>query len=197
MGAIAIDEELADLFIKSDLIVDAPQAHRVEHSLEVQIPLIQRLLPEAKVVPINVQPCPESVEVGKYCATRSRSVERDVAFVGSTDLTHYGPAFGFESHGRGVAGVRWAKEVNDRRFVSLISAMKAEELVPEATSHRNACGPGAIAALVSAMRELGLTEYEELQHTCSAEVKGAIDSREEDSVGYESGVFRAPSAAQT
>lgn len=192
LGSVAIDAELAALFVKNESIADAPGAHEYEHSLEVQVPFLQRLLPKARIVPINVRPGPEAVEVGQFCAARVQTANRRVAFVGSTDLTHYGPSFGFEPHGRGAGGIRWAKEVNDRRLISLIAAMKAEEVVPEVEMNRNACGAGAVAALVSAMRELGATEYEELRHTCSAEAEGRIQQNAVDSVGYEAGVFRIP-----
>lgn len=163
--------------------------HMHEHAIEVQLPILRHLLPDARIVPIAVQPGPGSVGVGEFCAAAVLESPTRVAFLGSTDLTHYGPAFGFEPSGSGLAGVRWAKDVNDRRIVALIQAMDAEGIVPEAAVHRNACGAGAIAATVAAMRRIGGRRYHELKHTCSAEMNVGGDPDPVNSVGYESGVF--------
>jgi hypothetical protein len=189
LGGLEIDEDLADRFATAPLVTKDSQAHRYEHSIEVQLPILKRLLPEVEIVPISVRPGPEAVEIGRSCAQHVLASGRRVAFVGSTDLTHYGPAFGFEPHGRGQEGIRWAKQVNDRRLVGLIQAMDAEGVVPEAEMNHNACGAGAVAATIAAMRELGAVGYAELRHTCSAEVELPGYRDPYNSVGYEAGVF--------
>jgi len=190
LGIVEIDGELADRLACAPFISADPGPHAREHSIEVQIPILQTLLPKAKIVPVVVQPTQRATEVGERCAKAALDSGKRVAFVGSTDLTHYGPAFGFEPHGHGWPGIRWAKDVNDRRVVALLVAMNAEEVLPETALNRNACGPGAIAATLAAMRVLGATHYLELRHTCSAEVEGVADENPLNSVGYEAGIFR-------
>jgi hypothetical protein len=189
LGEVRVDEELARTFLDSPFLADAPAAHRYEHSIEVQVPLLQRALPNARIVPVSVRPGPEAAEIGRFCAEQVKSSGKRVGFLASTDLTHYGPAFSFEPHGRGERGIRWAKEVNDRRFIVLLGQMDADGLVTESARHRNACGPGAVASLVAAMRALGMTRYVELLHTCSAECAAVEDRDPYNSVGYETGVF--------
>jgi AmmeMemoRadiSam system protein B len=191
LGTLAIDEELAARFAKSRPVVDDPARHRCEHSIEVQLPLLKYVLPDVLIVPVGVRPSPDAADVGRTCARESATSGRRVAFLGSTDLTHYGPAFGFEPHGRGIDGIRWAKEVNDRRLVALLQAMDANAVVSEVAVHRNACGPGAVAALIAAMVEMHAAGYVELRHTCSAECEGAGGPDRYNSVGYEAGVFTA------
>jgi hypothetical protein len=87
--------------------------------------------------------------------------------------------------------VRWAKEVNDRRFVDLIKALDAEAVVPEAATNHNACGAGAVAAVIAAAREFGAGGYTELEHRTSAEREAGEGGRPVNSVGYEAGVFTA------
>jgi MEMO1 family protein len=166
--------------------------HFSEHSIEVQLPIIQYLMPDVRIVPINVPPGPHAAEVGRFCGRAARESGLSVAFLGSTDLTHYGPVFGFTPQGYGDGGIRWAKDANDRRFVSLIESLAAEAVVSEAATHQNACGPGAVAATIGAMRELGATKYLELRHTCSAEVEDLGNRDPLNSVGYEAGVFLYP-----
>jgi len=189
IGRIAVDHELAERVTISRWIQADPNVHAYEHSIEVGVPFIQTLMPQAKLLPIMVRPGPRAAEVGGTVAVAARDLGRRVAFIGSTDLTHYGPAFGFEPHGRGEQGVRWAKEVNDRRMVDLIAAFRADEIVPEAALSRNACGAGAVAATIAAAQVLGATRYVELLHTTSAEVEGRSGGRPVNSVGYEAGVF--------
>lgn len=189
VGELRIDEDLARRCTRDHRIVDDSNPHRHEHSIEVQLPLIQHLLPNVTIVPVGVRPGPDAPEIGRFCAFQAADLGRKVAFLGSTDLTHYGPAFGFEPHGCGAEGIRWAKEVNDRRLISLIQAGDADAIVPEALGHHNACGPGAVAATIGAVSELGVDCYVELRHTCSAET-GDVDDRDPyNSVGYEAGVF--------
>lgn len=189
LGPVAVDEGLAARLLGAPGAVANPDGHRFEHSIEVQLPLLRYLLPEVQVVPIGVPPTAAAPEFGAAAARELTHGGRCVAYLATSDLTHYGPAFGFEPAGSGPEGVHWAKAVNDRRFISLVADLDAGAVVAEASQHENACGSGAVAALLGAMRELGLTQFMELAHTCSAEMKigGARDDR--NSVGYLAGVF--------
>jgi len=192
LGSLGVDEELAQHVASLPHVTPDPEAHRNEHSIEVQLPLIQHILGEVKILPINVRPGRLAPEIGRACAKEAAQFGRRVVFVGSTDLTHYGPAFGFEPQGRGEPGIRWAKEVNDRRLVELISALDAESVVQEAAENHSACGAGAVAATISAVQELGADHYTELQHATSADLERAEGGRPVNSVGYEAGVFTLP-----
>jgi AmmeMemoRadiSam system protein B len=192
LGELEVDEKIASQLERCVDITACEEAHFGEHSIEVQLPIIQYLMPEVRIVPISVPPGPHAAAVGQFCGRVAKESTGRVAFLGSTDLTHYGPVFGFEPHGQGEVGIRWAKEVNDRRFVNLVRSCAAEAVVAEAATHHNACGAGAVAATIAAMRELGATRYEELRHTCSAEAKGLGEVDPLNSVGYEAGVFLYP-----
>lgn len=192
LGALRVDKDLAAAFLRCPHIVDNPAGHAEEHSIEVQLPLLRRVLPQVRIVPMTVRPGPEALAIGKHCAMHVALSGRRIAFLASTDLTHYGPAFRFEPHGQGTEGTDWALQENDRRFIALIRQLAAEQVVAEAAHHRNACGAGAVAALITAMRELGGAEYVELEHTSSARVRGDPDAA--NAVGYHAGVFRRPAA---
>jgi AmmeMemoRadiSam system protein B len=105
-------------------------------------------------------------------------------FLASSDLTHYGPAYGFAPAGVGPQGLAWAKD-NDRHLLDLVAAYWVERIVPEVRSRANACGGGAIAAMLSAAREFGATTAEVLRHTNSFEtLAGVAPQRASDAVGY-------------
>ena len=189
-GSLQVDEELAKRVVRIRSVQTDPAAHAQEHSIEVELPMIRRLLENVKILPLMVRPGPWASELGRDTARAALDLGRRVAFLASTDLTHYGPAFRFEPQGRGPAGVRWAKDVNDRRFVDLVRQLEMDAVVPEAAAHRNACGSGAVAATIAAAIEAGAARYLELQHTTSAEVDAATgQSPGANSVGYQAGIF--------
>ena len=54
--------------------------------------------------------------------------------IGSTDLTHYGPKYGFTPEGAGLSGIEWAKEANDKSFIDLAKhSGKDSDTVPKKT----------------------------------------------------------------
>lgn len=195
IGQIAIDEELAagvlSAFEEAD---DDPEAHRLEHSIEVQVPFIQHLAPAAKLLPILVPHPSPAPALGPAVAEQARLLQRKVLFVGSSDLTHYGPRYGFTPHGVGPAGLAWAKNVNDRDMLNLMCRMEADRLVPEAKRHQNACGAAAAAATINACRRMGATRGILLRHVTSEEVLRDRYGEMTDAVGYGGIVFARPLA---
>ncbi len=191
LGQVEVDQALASLLLGTeDLIRSDVPAHRLEHSLEVQVPFVQALFPDAKILPIMVPPSHQSARIGELIGTKLEAAGIDVIIVGTSDLTHYGPGYGMTSHGEGQAGLDWARNVNDRRMLDRILAFDAERIVPEAAEHHNACGSGAIAATMAACQSLGARRAVLLEHTTSQEtLKGMIPEPVTDSVGYAAIVF--------
>ncbi len=190
-GSIEIDERLAERVMGyTNLIVDDAYAHEAEHSIEVQVPFIQHVFPEAKLLPIMVPPTAHATEVGQAVARTLQAYDYDAVVLASSDLTHYGRRYAFAPHGEGVEGVEWAKNVNDRRLIDLLLKLDADAVVPEAAKHRNACGAGAIAAAMSAAQSLGADTGVLLDHTTSYETVGPDPGN--NAVGYAGVVFTAP-----
>jgi len=188
IGGLEVDQELARAVLsESDgQVVDRPEAHQGEHSIEVQLPFIKALFPEARILPIAVPPSSVASQVGIAVARAAEHLGRAVVAIGSSDLTHYGPRYGFAPVGVGPRGLEWAKE-NDRHLLELVVQMEAEQVVPEAQRHHNACGSGAIAAAIAFSAALGATRGIVLQHITSHEVMPM--GRPTDFVGYAAVVF--------
>lgn len=191
LGPIEVDSRLAERIMgHTNLIVDDPYAHEDEHSLEVQMPFVKHLFPQAKIVPLMVPVVKTAHEVGEAVGRTVTAYGYDALIVGTTDLTHYGPHYGFVPQGIGAKGNAWAKKVNDQRFIDLVCKLKTTEVVAEATQRKNACSSGATAATLAAVNALGGTEGILLQHTTSSEVLGAqSEEAMADSVGYAGIVF--------
>jgi hypothetical protein len=190
LGTVAVDEEVAEaLLAASDDIVADPNAHGGEHSLEVQLPLIQELWPQAKIVPIMAPPSPLAAEAGRAIGQALAALRRRVPVIGSTDLTHYGPRYGMMPAGTGKAGLEWARR-NDRKLLQLIQTMAPDPVLADTSRTHSACGGGAIAATVAACSALGAKTATLLQHTDSVQTLRPLGMTDmENVVGYASVVF--------
>lgn len=188
LGTIDVDQQIAsEMFQVSDGLLHANcQGHANEHSLEVIVPFIQFLFPDAQIVPIMVQPIESATEIGKIAADIVDSnPDKKIVIMGSTDLTHYGPSYYNTAMGTGKEAVEWAKNVNDKYMIDLICAMKFGQVVETAKTYANACGAGAIAASVKYAFEKGVTKGILIEHTCSSEVFSKKFGRADfNSVGY-------------
>ena len=193
LGIIEIDERLAREIAgrAGELMIEDPEAHGPENSLELQVPLIQHEAPEAKIVPILVPHWNKAPELGRIVGQTIRSLEADAVCIGSTDLTHYGPMYGFTPRGTGEAALAWVRDENDKRMLDVMVRLDAEAAVPEAKDNMNACGAGAIAATLAAARELGAARGCVVSYTTSYDVMretmGRMDY--EAAVGYAGVVF--------
>ena len=158
--------------------------HEREHAVEVELPLIQVAWPNAQVLPIEVPLISDSVEIGKRTAEEVLRTGRHAVFLASSDLTHYGPVYRFAPAGVGPEGLNWARE-NDRRLLELVTEMSPERIVPEVLARQNACGGGAIAAMMAACRVAVASKSWVLRHANSVETLAATAPQPlTDAVGY-------------
>lgn len=190
LGDVAIDEELAQAVLSTGQAVCDPQAHKSEHSIEVQVPFIQYLFGGAKILPIIVPPTDQAVALGASVGEVISRSEKKVVCIGSTDLTHYGPRYGLTSMGTGAEALQWAHTVNDQKFIDLTLKLEHEAMLTNAAENCNACGAGAAAAAVAAAGKLGKTEGLLLAHTNSNDVMlREMGTSSTDSVGYAAIIF--------
>lgn len=185
LGNVAVDEDLAQLLLDqcSDYLVDDPDSHAGEHSIEVQVPIIRALLPTAKIVPVAMPPSDDAAAAGAAVgAALARSGGKAVV-LGSSDLTHYGRGYGFAPWGRGAAA-RERMRANDRRIIDLALGFASDKIVAEAAAHSNACGAGAIAAAVAAARSMGARKSALVEYTTSHDVTGESPEDFQMAVGY-------------
>ena len=190
LGQVEIDAELASQIVAEGAVANA-DAHYSEHSIEVQVPFIQHLFPNARIVPVLVPVADFDPAFGSRVGQLiGEQTDKKIVCIASTDLTHYGPRYGFCPEGTGPAALKWAREVNDTEFIDLALRMKADELLKSAMDKGNACGPAAVAAVVSAARAMGRICGVLLGHTTSNDImKAKFNETSEESVGYATIVF--------
>lgn len=170
LGGVEIDRETAARLRDAAGLDESASAHDGEHSIEVQIPFIRQAFPGAKIVPVLAPPDESSIAAGAAAGEIVRDGGGRVVVVGSTDLTHYGREYGFAPQGTGEKALEWVREKNDAGMVEKMVGLKVEEALGEARRNHNACGAGAIAAVLAAMRAAGKTAGTLLEYTTSHDV---------------------------
>jgi AmmeMemoRadiSam system protein B len=184
-GVIGIHDELAETLAGNlGLRVEKASYAQPENTVELQLPFIRYFFPEAKVVALGVPPSEEAGRIGAGTVEAAKKMGLSIKTVGSTDLTHYGPNYGFSPHGEGKEGVRWVKETNDPKMIERMLAMDVPGVISEALSSYNACCGGAVAAAVSSAKALGAVNGELLAYTTSYD-----KSPNHSLVGYAGVVF--------
>jgi AmmeMemoRadiSam system protein B len=160
LGDVAVAEDLAAAILESTYVArEHPQAHTREHSLEMQLPFLRRVLPGVPIVPI-VMGHQSSATVASLADGLGRALAgRRVLLVGSSDLSHYLPA---KSAG-----------AMDRRVLDLVSRFDADGLCEELkTQPDHACGGGPMVAVMWTARALGARDARVLKYADSGDVSG-------------------------
>ncbi|MGH7178389.1 MAG: AmmeMemoRadiSam system protein B [Tepidisphaeraceae bacterium] len=162
--------------------------HSREHAVEVELPLIRAAWPDAMVLPVEVPVIEGAIEIGADVARTVGAMGLDAVYLASSDLTHYGPTYRFAPAGLGLAGLEWAKK-NDRRLLDRVERLDTRAIVAEVRQNLNACGGGAIAAMLAACRERGASQARILRHASSYEtLRGVAEQSPDNAVGYASAV---------
>ena len=143
----------------------------VDNTVEVHLPLIHHLWPEAKIVWLRVPPSSLALEVGETLYDWSRQAGERMVVVGSTDLTHYGRNYGFTPHGLGPEALKWVKEKNDAALVAALMALKGTEALTLAARNHSACSVGAAVTALSFGASSGSTAGKLVEYKTSYDVQ--------------------------
>ncbi len=142
-----------NLMKKVDVRKESPTSG--DNTIEIQLAMVKFFFPGAKLVAIRAPLSLKAETLGKEVAEIAKKEGISIVAVGSTDLTHYGPNYGFLSKGIGPASVKWVKEENDKGFVERALKMDTAGLLKHALEHDNACSAGAAASAMATCKALG------------------------------------------
>jgi AmmeMemoRadiSam system protein B len=160
LGVAPVDDACASrLMAASPLIQEYPAAHVREHSLEMQLPFVRRLLPRASIVPLVVgwQTPVVARELGRALADALQGTS--AVMVASSDLSHYESAS--------------TAHAMDSRVVEMVEQFDPDGL--QALLERNdrhACGGGPMVAVMRAAKALGARDSIVLHYADSGDVSG-------------------------
>jgi AmmeMemoRadiSam system protein B len=189
-GPIPIDTELAQgLTRRFAFKVETPDHHAPDNTIELQLPFVKYFFENARLLPIGVPPHPDALEIGTAVAELAEETGKRIRILGSTDLTHYGPNYGFTPKGVGSKALDWVKTENDRKFIDALLAMDPREVLSVAQSRQNACCAGAAATALAAVRAMGADDGRCLAYATSSD-KSPGDSF----VGYAGIVYHRTSS---
>jgi len=156
LGELIIDEAMAgQLSRQFSFTMETPTRFTPDNTIELQLPLIKYFFPEARLLPIGPPAESSAVDIGQTAVEIAEKSGKSIKIIGSTDLTHYGPNFGFTPAGKGREAYEWVKDQNDRQVIDAMLSMDPENVIREGLTHQNACCPGAAAAAIAALKALG------------------------------------------
>ena len=164
LGSIEVDKSaLAELSSQLDIPITPVFADK-EHSLEIELPFLQRALTgDFKLLPIMVRA--QEVDVAQKLGHALAQVLKDknAVLVASTDLSHF--------YDQATANML------DAEMLRRIGAFDPEAIFEaEQTGKAFACGHAAVAAVLWAARELGANKVQVLRHATSGDVTGDYSS---------------------
>jgi AmmeMemoRadiSam system protein B/AmmeMemoRadiSam system protein A len=173
LGVVPVAKEIIkQIFGKSSLITHYPQAHLQEHSLEVQIPFLQTVVKDFKLIPIVMGD--QTIETCEMVARALANVikNHDVLVVASSDLSHYHPS-------------NMAQSL-DQKVIDRINAFDPQGLALDLKLHTTeACGGGPIITALIIGEYLGANKAKVVKYANSGDVSGDYSGV----VGYAAGVI--------
>lgn len=126
-----------------------------DNTVEIQLPLVKYFFPESKLLALRAPHSKDAIEIGEAVAELALDQGKSLLVFGSTDLTHYGPNYGFMPKGIGTESVKWVKETNDKGFIDRTLAMDANAMLTHAAENQSACSAGGASAAVAACAVMG------------------------------------------
>jgi MEMO1 family protein len=175
LGDVRIDEPLAEALKKAcPILREDSVAHSAEHSLEVQLPFLQVLVPDFTFVPVALGTVQfESlVSVGEGIVRVLDASKENVLLLTTSDLNHY----------EDDATTR----IKDRKAIEELLALQPRGLYDTCRNHEiSMCGLGPATAMLTALNALGVKNSELVKYATSADVSGDRSSV----VGYAGMIF--------
>jgi len=145
LGKVPVDRTVCDAILKSTLVKSVPAAEEDEHSLELQLPMLQVALKEFQVVPIVVGQLGEP-DYARLAAILRDHIDAHTLIVASSDFTHYGRDFDYTPFEKDV---RANIEKLDKGAVDLILALDSSGFRKYVTkTGATICGRNPIAVLL-------------------------------------------------
>ncbi|MDI6809786.1 MAG: AmmeMemoRadiSam system protein B [Candidatus Eisenbacteria bacterium] len=176
LGLVEVDADIArELASRDPLMRLTASGHTGEHSIEVQLPFLQKVMPDIKIVPIAL-----GIQNRVVCEKIAGSLKvvlkgKKAILIASSDLSHF--------HGYDEA-VRL-----DRIVLKHLESFDATSLLMDLeTDTCEACGGGAIATVLLAAKSMGGNSVEILKYANSGDAIG--DRR--SVVGYAAAAVMGP-----
>ena len=168
LGPLPVHAALAEMLMAEfPFRIETPDHFTPDNTIELQLPFIKYFFPDVRIIPLGLPPAASALDLARATVAMAARLGLKIKVIGSTDLTHYGPNYGFMPAGSGPSAVRWAREENDRRIIDAMQALAPADVIKEALTDQNACCAGAAAGAIAAARDLGATRAETVAYATS------------------------------
>ena len=161
LGRMRVASEAARQLTEfAETVAFDPDAHRLEHSLEVQLPFLQKIYGNSiPLLPISL--LFQDIDTAKAISSAIAKIcrGRRVVIIASSDLTHYEPAE--VAREKDSALIEPVLNMDVEGFYSTLERLNV-----------SACGFGAIATVMQAAESLGLPKAELLKYATSGDTSG-------------------------
>ena len=177
LGNIEVDKHVMEELQKNLDIPIAPIPNDKEHSLEIELPFLQRALKnEFKLLPIMIRAQEESVTKKLGAALARTLKKKNAVIVASTDLSHF-----YDQQ---------TAHIFDHEMLQRFESFNPHSIFEaEQTGKGYACGHAAVAAALWASQKLGADKVQILNYATSGDVTKDYSSV----VGYGAAVITSES----
>ncbi|HOL49485.1 MAG TPA: AmmeMemoRadiSam system protein B, partial [bacterium] len=163
LGNVEIDDEIRSLLLgKSRYLQTDSTAHMAEHSIEVQVPFLQFINPDIKIVPVVLSSYHDAnpwYEIGYTIGLVLSEYKKKVLVIASSDFTHYEPAEDAEK--------------KDTLAIGAILRLDADEFLNIVSKHDiSICGFAPIVTAITAAKTLGSKKGVLVDYSHSGQVSG-------------------------
>ena len=161
-GDCEIDGKLAkDILSNSDYLEEDEDAQSGEHSVEVQVPFLQALKENVKIVPLVLADAGLDIyrKIGKGIAAAIKGRGKPATIIASSDLTHYEP--------------HEAAKQKDKKALEAIVNLDEEALMAAIEKYGiSMCGYAPVCVMLAASRELGARNAKLIKYQTSGDTSG-------------------------
>lgn len=184
LGDVEVDLELIKKLLSNKFFTQDDEAHINEHSIEVQLPFLQKIKKEKfKIIPVLLNSMdPLTIkEAGREIGEILK--DEDCALIVSSDLSHYpdGDTAALLDEAL-LESYRLSLSQGQEEYFNLAFSLLQERFPHVDTP---ACGFSAMSCAISALVVAGFSGFEKILYTNSGEISGDKSAV----VGYGSGVF--------
>ena len=162
LGNVAVDSALASyIMAETPLLENAPWAHELEHSLEVQVPLLLKFCGKIKIVPILASHIPDDFikTVADGINLGIKKSGKSVTVVASTDFSHY-------------VSQETAKELDGEAIDRILDLDSLGLLKVVREKRISMCGVTSVAVVIEVCKAMGATKAKLIDYQTSGDITG-------------------------
>jgi len=164
IGTVQTDKKLIE---NLSLSIDE-SAHKNEHSIEVQLPLLQAIYKDFKIVPV----CIGQIDLDQIKELAKKLVNKNSFYIASSDFIHFGPMYGYVPfNAESKKQLEWVRQ-QDMKMIDLITKLKPKKFYNKVMENNyTVCGAIPITVLLYIMKSLGAKQGHPIDYKSSYAVQ--------------------------